>query len=147
MENDGSPARPPRIPTHAPLWITVVAIIIATLFASALVYVLLNETTGPGEALKAFYTAMDDGDCTDAIELTTGVDESNVCAKADEVVGTVAEAPRIDSITLAGPDGDTATVIVTESPGTEPVTWEIQLVDATWLISDCPLTGDLANAC
>ena len=147
MENEGATARPPRIPTHAPMWITVVAIIIATLFASALVYVLLNETSGPGEALKAFYVAMDDGDCADAFELTTGADETKVCSTADEVAGAITSEPRIASITLAGQDGDTATVTATEVPGGHPVAWEIQLVDATWLISRCPLTGELADAC
>lgn len=147
MEQQGEPKRKLVAPTHAPMWITILAIVIATGCASALVYVLLNETTGPGEVLHAFYGAMDKGDCVEAGSFTNHLDQTGLCDAATAAKGNVPTDPSIDSVTLDGERGTSARIQVTEVAAGEPATWEMVLVEGEWRISRCPDVGVFAHAC
>ena len=66
---NGHRAEAPRIP----LWIAIGSTVIALASLSVLLLLLYRETRGPGEILRRFATAVDEGDCPASYDL---LDES-----------------------------------------------------------------------
>jgi hypothetical protein len=64
-EENGYRRGRPRLPTG----VIVAAIVIALLAVSGLLFLLYRETRGPGEILRRFAQAVDDGDCAGSYEL------------------------------------------------------------------------------
>jgi hypothetical protein len=64
-EQDGYQRGRPRLPTG----LVVAAVVIALLAVSGLLLLLYRETRGPGEILRQFAQAVDDGDCEGSYEL------------------------------------------------------------------------------
>jgi hypothetical protein len=111
-----------RLPTG----VVVASVILALLTVSGLLLLLYRETRGPGEILRQFAEAVDDGDCQGSYELLDGraraaVDETQWC---DEVLPTVDEQIDADfDLEQAVLQGDQAEVHVTGVPVT---VWRLQ---------------------
>jgi hypothetical protein len=63
--DNGYPRGRPGLPTG----VTIAAVVIALVAVSLLLLLLYRETRGPGEILREFARAVDDGDCTRSFEL------------------------------------------------------------------------------
>jgi hypothetical protein len=104
----------------------VASVILALLAVSGLLLLLYRETRGPGEILRQFAEAVDDGDCQGSYELLDGraqaaVDETRWC---DEVLPTVDEQLDADfDLEQAVLQGDQAEVHVSGVPVT---VWRLQ---------------------
>jgi hypothetical protein len=81
----------PRLPTG----LVAVSVAVALLAVSGLLYLLYQETRGPGEILRRFAQAVDEGDCGTSYDLLdasvqAGVTEDSWCsqglAAADEAI-------------------------------------------------------------
>ena len=111
-----------RLPTG----VVVASVILALLAVSGLLLLLYRETRGPGEILRQFAEAVDDGDCQGSYELLDGraraaVDETQWC---DEVLPTVDEQIDADfDLEQAVLQGNQAEVHVTGVPVT---VWRLQ---------------------
>jgi hypothetical protein len=111
-----------RLPTG----VVVASVILALLAVSGLLLLLYRETRGPGEILRQFAEAVDDGDCQGSYELLDGraraaVDETQWC---NEVLPTVDEQIDADfDLEQAVLQGDQAEVHVTGVPVT---VWRLQ---------------------
>jgi hypothetical protein len=64
-EENGYRRARPRLPTG----IVVASVVIALVAVSGLILLLYEETRGPGEILRRFATAVDDGNCEGSYEL------------------------------------------------------------------------------
>jgi hypothetical protein len=112
---NGYPRARPRLPTG----IIVASVIIALLAVSGLLLLLYRETRGPGEILREFAEAVDDGDCDGSYELLdgtvrSGLDEARWC---DEVLAGVDEQIDADfDLEQAVLQGDQAEVEVSGVP-------------------------------
>ncbi|MCJ7831824.1 MAG: hypothetical protein MUP92_00045 [Actinobacteria bacterium] len=126
----------PQIPT----WAALGAIGVAAAALLLLAVVLFRGTTGPGEVVLTFYKDAASGDCAAAMELlgpsadgaTHGVAES-LCGS-----GQLPESPRVDSVTLDGPEGDADRSEVVVKSGDSKVTWKLERVGNDWLICGVP---------
>lgn len=103
----------PVIPTA----VVVVAIIVAVGAVSGLVLLLYQETRGPGEILRQFAGAVDEGDCAASYELLDpssrgSISEEEWCQRLPQVDGQIDEDFDIDKAVLRG---DEATVRITGS--------------------------------
>jgi hypothetical protein len=109
-----------------PTGVVVASVIIALLAVSGLILLLYEETRGPGEILRQFAEAVDDGDCAGSYELLDGraraaVDETRWC---DEVLPMVDEQIDADfDLEQAVLQGDQAEVHVSGVPAT---VWRLQ---------------------
>lgn len=128
----------PQIPT----WAAVGAMVVAVLAVLALVFVLYQRTTGPGEVVMRFYSSANEGDCPAVAELlSSAVDPQDAVALCGDLEGT--ESHRIESVTLLGPQGDAdeATVVVSTEPPTLDDDWHLIRSGDEWLISAIPVTN------
>jgi hypothetical protein len=130
-EQDGYQRGRARLPTG----VVVASVIIALLAVSGLLLLLYQETRGPGEILRQFAEAVDDGDCRGSYELLDGraraaVDETRWC---DEVLPTVDEQIDADfDLEQAVLQGDQAEVHVSGVPVT---VWRLQRFgDRSWRV-------------
>ena len=127
----------PQIPT----WAALGAMAVAVLAILVLVVVLFQRTTGPGEVVLTFYEDASAGDCAAALELLgPGADEaSRAAAQAlcDDPESLPA-SPKVDSVTLDGPEGDANRSEVVIKAGDSTDTWKLQRVDNDWLICWVP---------
>jgi hypothetical protein len=116
-EENGDQRGRARLPTG----VVVVSVIIALLAVSGLLLLLYRETRGPGEILRQFAEAVDDGDCDGSYELLdgtarAGLDETRWC---QEVLPTVDEQIDADfDLEQAVLQGDEAEVHVSGVPVT-----------------------------
>jgi hypothetical protein len=99
-DEDGYRRTRPSIPTG----VLVAAVVIALVAVSLLLALLYRETRGPGEILREFALAVDEGDCAGSYDLLDvsvqrGLDETRWC---DEVL------PRVDPLLDADFDLDQA---------------------------------------
>jgi hypothetical protein len=116
-EENGDQGGRARLPTG----VVVASVIIALLAVSGLLLLLYRETRGPGEILRQFAEAVDDGDCSGSYELLDGMartdlDETRWC---QEVLPTVDEQIDADfDLEQAVLEGDQAEVEVSGVPVT-----------------------------
>jgi hypothetical protein len=116
-EQDGYQRGRPRLPTG----LVVAAVVIALLAVSGLLLLLYRETRGPGEILRQFAQAVDDGDCEGSYELLdgmarVGLDDTRWC---QEVLPSVDEQIDADfDLEQAVLQGDQAQVRVSGVPVT-----------------------------
>ena len=119
---NGAPRRRPGIPTG----LVVASVIIAVLAVSGLLLLLYRETRGPGEILREFAQAVDDGDCAGSYELLdgsvrAGLDEATWC---EEVLAAVDGQIDADfDLEQAVLQGDEAEVHVA---GVEVTVWRLR---------------------
>lgn len=116
-EENGDQRGRARLPTG----VVVASVIIALLAVSGLLLLLYQETRGPGEILRQFAEAVDDGDCDGSYELLdgrarAGLDEVRWC---QEVLPTVDEQIDADfDLEQAVLQGDEAEVHIAGVPAT-----------------------------
>ncbi|HEV3475047.1 MAG TPA: hypothetical protein VG602_06755 [Actinomycetota bacterium] len=106
----------PRLPTG----IIAVSVVVALVAVSGLIYLLYRETRGPGEILRRFAQAVDDGDCAGSYELlhedvTARIPEEEWCARLPSVDEQIDAGFRLEEAVL---QGDEARVTV-EDAGAE----------------------------
>jgi hypothetical protein len=121
-EEDGYRRGRPGVPTG----VVVAAVLIALLVVSGLLLLLYRETRGPGEILREFARAVDDGDCGASYDLL------DVSVQAELVESRWCEEllPAVDGqldadfdLEQAVLEGDQALVEVT---GVRAVTWRLR---------------------
>lgn len=130
----------PQIPT----WAAVGAMVVAVLAILALVVVLYQRTTGPGEVVLTFYEDAASGNCAAATALLAPSIEASVREAAEGYceAGAVPDSRRVESVTLEGPEGDADhSEVVIDADGTE-VNWQLQREGADWFISGLPTGAD-----
>jgi hypothetical protein len=121
-EENGYRRDRPGVPTG----VVVASVIIALLAVSGLILLLYEETRGPGEILRRFARAVDDGDCSSSYDLLDGsvrssVDEATWC---EQVLPTVdAQIDRDFDLDRAVLQGDLALVHIT---GVEAEVWRLR---------------------
>jgi hypothetical protein len=103
----------PVIPTA----VVIVAIVVAVGAVSGLVLLLYQETRGPGEILRQFARAVDDGECAASYDLLDesvhrSVPEEQWCQRISQVDGQIDADFDIDRAVLRG---DEAMVRITGS--------------------------------
>lgn len=134
----------PAVPT----WITIAAVIIAVGAVTALLWLMFQKTTGPGEVVKDYYAAVAGGDCDNAYGyLAAGTeDKSTFCAFVSSRQADVPGDPTVESVTLLGEAGEAtqAHVAIDEGSG-EPAVWELRRDGEIWVIFAAPKTGALAG--
>ena len=116
-EENGSPRSGPRLPTG----IVIASVLVALVAVSGLILALYRETRGPGEILRRFAEAVDEGDCRGSYDLLHGtaratLDETDWCEN-----GLPATDPLIDadfSLERAILQGDRARVEISGVPET-----------------------------
>jgi hypothetical protein len=111
----------PVIPTA----VVVVAIVVAVGAVSGLVLLLYQETRGPGEILRQFARAVDEGDCAASYDLLDqtvhrSIAEEEWCGRLPQVNGQIDADFDIDKAVL---QGDEATVRIT---GTVAGAWTLR---------------------
>jgi hypothetical protein len=99
-EENGYRRARPGIPTG----VVVAAVIIALVAVSLLLALLYRETRGPGEILRRFALAVDEGDCASSYDLL----DSLVQREVDEATWCEEVLPRVDPLLDADFDLDQA---------------------------------------
>ncbi len=130
--------RQPGVPTS----IVIVSLIVGVGAVSVLIYVLFRQTTGPGQVLKRYYTAISDGDCGTAYSLLSPTvqqagSRATYCSLVWSEKGHSPTDFSVETIKLHGPKGSFADVTVKEEgPGalSSPVDWQMQEVGGLWKI-------------
>jgi hypothetical protein len=137
----------PAIPNS----VVIISVAIAVLAVSALIWVLFQKTTGPGEIVHDYYEAVAAGDCDGAFSLLSPVlqqdqDRESFCSGSG-TSSTVPADPRVESVTLVGPEGSAkaAAVTVDESGSGGPTVWNLARQGDTWVITAFPDTGRFAH--
>lgn len=93
MPPDGYPRGRPGLPTG----IVIAAVVIALVAVSLLLLLLYRETRGPGEILREFARAVDDGDCTGSYQLLHDSLRANLTEEAWCLQGLPTADARIDA--------------------------------------------------
>jgi hypothetical protein len=126
----------PQIPT----WAAVGAMVVAVSAVLALVFVLYQRTTGPGEVVLEFYEDAASGDCTAATALLAPSADEAALATAEDYCesGAVPDTRRVESVTLDGPEGDADRSDVVIDADGEAVTWHLEREGDDWFISEVP---------
>jgi hypothetical protein len=127
----------PQIPT----WAALGAMAVAALAILLLVVVLFQRTTGPGEVVLTFYKDARAGDCAAAMDLLGPAADEASRAAAEALCNdpeSLPASPKVDSVTLDGPEGDADRSEVEIKYGDSKVTWKLQRVDNDWLICGVP---------
>jgi hypothetical protein len=93
----------PRLPTG----IIAASVVVALVAVSGLIYLLYRETRGPGEILRRFAQAVDDGDCAESYELlhetvTSRIPEEEWCARLPEINEMIDADFRLEEASLSG---------------------------------------------
>lgn len=119
---DGYRRGRPRIPGG----VIAAAVVIALVAVSGLIFLLYRETRGPGEILRRFARAVDDGDCGASYELLdasvqSGVDEPTWCEQV--LPGVDGQIDRDFDLDRAVLQGDEAEVHVT---GVQVEVWRLR---------------------
>jgi hypothetical protein len=136
MPDDDKDYRP-QIPT----WAAIGAMAVAALAILVLVVVLFQRTTGPGEVVLTFYEDASAGDCAAATDLLGPAANEASKAAAQALCSdpqNLPSSPKVDSVTLDGPEGDANRSEVVIKAGDSKVTWKLQRVDNDWLICGVP---------
>ena len=141
-ERSDSPAEWPK--PAIPSWVVVASVTVAILAVSALLWVLFQKTTGPGEIVHNYYEAAASGDCDGAYSLLSpglqqAQDADPFCTALKESPGLEAD-PKIEAVTLIGPEGTAkAAQVSVDGCGDAPsVTWALQRQGETWVITSIP---------
>jgi hypothetical protein len=129
-DENGFPRERPLLPTG----LVAAAVIVALLAVSGLIFLLYRETRGPGEILRRFARAVDEGDCEGSYDLLDGTVRAVVEASA-----WCRDLPSVDDKIDADFDlqqavlrGDEAEVHVSGVPATE---WRLRRFgERTWRV-------------
>lgn len=143
VRSNGSAEWPkPAIPN----WIVIVSVAVAVLAVSALIWVLFQKTTGPGEIVHRYYQAAAGGDCDTAYsvlspDLQQTIGHDAFCSGTLD--GSLPADPKIESVTLTGPEGTakTAAVTVAGASGAPALVWDLARQGDTWVITRVPQSG------
>jgi hypothetical protein len=111
--------------TGLPTRLLLVGVLLAVVIVSGLIFVLYEETRGPGQILREFAREVDRGDCTASYELLDGtvqdsIDEERWCGRLPEVDQMIDATFTLEQAVL---QQDTAIVTISES--TED-TWKLR---------------------
>jgi hypothetical protein len=114
---NGFPRERPRLPTG----LVAAAVVVALLTVSGLIFLLYRETRGPGEILRRFAQAVDEGDCEGSYDLLDDtvramVDAAAWCEYLPSVDDQIDADFDLDQAVL---QGDEAEVHVSGVPATE----------------------------
>jgi hypothetical protein len=129
-EENGFRRERPRLPTG----LVAVSVAIALLAVSGLIYLLYQETRGPGEILRRFARAVDEGDCAGSYELLDAsvraeLDETAWCQQLPSVDGQIDEDFDLQHAVL---EGDQARV---EVSGVQATVWHLRRFgDRSWRV-------------
>ena len=125
-----------------PNWVVFVAVAVAVLAVSALIWVLFQETTGPGEIVHRYYGAAASGDCETAYSLLSPTLQQDVghdpfCSGTLDA--SLPADPKIASVTLTGPEASARAAAVTVDQGDGPsMVWSLERLGDTWVITSLP---------
>jgi hypothetical protein len=111
--------------TGLPLRLLALAVILALAIVSALIFLLYRETQGPGEVLRRFAEAVDQGGCGHSYDLLdesvrARIDEEAWCDRLPEIDRMIDESFRLEQAVL-----ERETAVVTIS-GSAQDTWELR---------------------
>jgi hypothetical protein len=142
-QEDGYRRAGPRLPTG----LVVAAVVIALLAVSGLIYLLYQETRGPGEILRRFAQTVDDGDCAGSYELL----DASVRAELDDERWCQEILPLVDRQIDADFDleqavlrGDQAEVQIS---GADVTVWRLRRFgDRSWRVLISPTGLPVATA-
>jgi hypothetical protein len=129
-EENGFRRERPRLPTG----LIVAAVLIALLAVSGLIFLLYRETRGPGEILREFALAVDNGDCAASYDLLDSsvqgeIDEARWCQDLPGVDSQINAEFDLDRAVL---EGDEAEVHVS---GIEVTVWRLRRFgDRSWRV-------------
>ena len=128
----------PAIPT----WVVAASVAVALLAVSALLWVLFQKTTGPGEIVHRYYQAASSGDCDAAYSLLSpGLQQAEPHDSFCGDLGAWSPSdPKIVAVTLIGPEGTAraAAVSIEGCDGAPPVVWKLARQGDTWVITSIP---------
>ena len=121
-----------------PNGVVVACVVVALLAVSALLWVLFQKTTGPGEIVNRYYQAAADGDCDAAYGLLSrGLQQANAhdsfCAGLQ--TAQLPADPKIESVTLVGPEGSAREAEVSVDTCGSTAVWKLERADDTWVIT------------
>jgi hypothetical protein len=111
--------------TGLPVRLLVLAVILALVIVSGLIFLLYEETQGPGQILRQFAEAVDKGECASSYELLDEsvrdrIDEEAWCGRLAEVDGMIDQSFTLEQAVL---EQDTAVVTIS---GSSEHTWELR---------------------
>jgi hypothetical protein len=115
-----------RVRPGLPTGLVIASVIIALLAVSGLLLLLYRETRGPGEILREFARAVDDGDCGASYDLLDASVQAEVDATrwCDELLAAVDGQIDADfDLEQAVLEGDQALV---EASGVRVTTWRLR---------------------
>ena len=130
------------------------SIVVAVGLTSLLLFLLFQGTTGPGEQIRSFYSAVGAGDCPAAFAILTpdlqsqAGGESTFCsAIAARKASFAMPDVKVSSVLLEGDSGTIASVAIEGDPrassgdeGQTTVTWRMVSDGDNWLIQEFPRT-------
>ena len=101
-----------------PTIVVVISIVIAVGAVTGLILLLYRETRGPGEILRQFARAVEDGDCRGSYELLddsvhAAVDEDSWCDRLPQVDGQIDADFTVEQAVL---EEDVAVVHIGDAP-------------------------------
>jgi hypothetical protein len=111
--------------TGLPTRLLLVGVVLAVVIVSGLIFLLYEETRGPGQILREFAREVDGGDCAASYELLDGtvqdsMDEEAWCQRLPEVDQMIDATFTLEQAVL---QQDTAIVTISGSAGD---TWELR---------------------
>ncbi|HEX2025367.1 MAG TPA: hypothetical protein VHH92_03125 [Actinomycetota bacterium] len=115
-----------RIRPGIPTGVLVAAVLIALVAVSLLIALLYRETRGPGEILREFARALDEGDCAASYDLLDAsvqrdLDETRWCEEVLRRVDPLLDADfDLDQAVLQGDDAEV------HVSGTEATVWRLR---------------------
>lgn len=130
-EENGQPRWRPAIPTA----LVVVSMAVALIAVSALIYVLFQETVGPGEVLRSFAERLADEDCPGSYDLLDASVRSSIAEEAwcQEVARLAEQLPpefEIERVILEGTDAR----VDVSGGGTTAGAWFLRREDRSWAV-------------
>lgn len=133
-----------------PGWVAGGAIVVAVLAVTALVWVLFQNTVGPGEVVRGLYDAAAEGDCdtswdTLSPSLRESMDRDAFCASVTQI-SAPQESVRVDKVTLLGEEGEATRAEVTIDEAGTLVVWEVERDADDWYVVSLPRDGIFADA-
>ena len=130
-----------------PTIVVIVSIVVAVAAVTGLIYVLVKNTTGPGQTLRAYYEAVAAGDCGKAygylsIPLHGAIPQDRYCAAVAGARGRAPTSITIQSVTGCGePPARFARVTIVEhgsDASAQPVVWHLVRQSDEWAVASFP---------
>lgn len=130
-EENGQPRWRPVVPTT----LVVVSAVVALVAVSALIFVLFQQTVGPGEVLRDFAETLAREDCPASYDMLDAsvrrsMTEDEWCDEVPALAGKLSPDFEIDRVVLAGGDAR----VEVSGPATTTGAWFLRRDERSWAV-------------